>query len=737
MVIFSVRLLKVLVWSFLLTVTALQAAEVRLSDEESDWLNAHPTIRVGVMNNWAPISFVDAQNQINGISVDYFHVINASLGERLVLVPGSWAELILQLKNKQIDALLDLTNLPERQNAFLFTSPYLIIPHVLITKRNSTDLLSFADLSGKVLALEKGFGSVHHVREQFPDVLVHEYSSTAKALEAVANGTADAYVGNRAVTIYTINETLITNLRINTLLDNRTSALSMGIRYDWPILQSILQKALDAMSLADKQAIQARWVDLNIDEAYQWQQFWRYAIGVLVLIGLLLVWMLYLRFKIKWIKEAFHQQLHYDLQTGLPKEMVFKERLQHLLDQTQAPEASVLVLAFSVEGLEKVKKAQGVDFVDALLVQVALRLRQAAGEKGLLARYSNHHFLMALPDFKSRKAMESFTQQLQEELALNYVVDGKPIHLLIRIGGSVYPEDAQDVNLLIENALLTFDESPAYVKKRLVFYSDDMNESFKSRALLDQAMDASFQRGEFEVYFQPKVNIKTGQINSFEALLRWMHPSLGSVSPDVFIPIAEDNEHILAIGRFVFASAITEAKKWQVYAKTPISVAVNLSPIQLKDAGIVEFIAQQLTQQDLAPELLEIEITEGVLMSEKVLGLHKLNELKALGVRLSMDDFGKGYSSLSYLRRFPFDVLKIDKEFIDNLEDNESNQNLVVSILALANSMGLTVVAEGVETFAQVQFLKDKGCHLAQGYYFSQAIPAEQVQAFYQRFKVS
>ena len=319
-------------------------------------------------------------------------------------------------------------------------------------------------------------------------------------------------------------------------------------------------------------------------------------------------------------------------------------------------------------------------------------------------------------------------------LAARLLVEvGRPLSLAgheivagLSIGISLYPEDGKDANALLKNADAAMYRAKDRGRNCFQYYSNDMTVAGLDRLELETDLRQALERGEFLLHYQPQVNIVSGKIIGAEALIRWQHPTRGMISPVVFIPLAEDIGLIGSIGEWVLNTACAEAKAWQMAGLPPLRMAVNVSGRQISNDHVVDLVGAALQSSGLAPQFLEVEVTEGVIMKDAARAISTLNELKALGVELAIDDFGTGYSSLSYLKRFPIDKLKIDKSFVDGLPDESDDAAIAMAIIAMAHSLRLTVIAEGVETEAQLAFLHDHGCDEIQGYLFSKPIPAEQ-----------
>ncbi|MEP3589638.1 MAG: bifunctional diguanylate cyclase/phosphodiesterase, partial [Marinobacter sp.] len=311
-----------------------------------------------------------------------------------------------------------------------------------------------------------------------------------------------------------------------------------------------------------------------------------------------------------------------------------------------------------------------------------------------------------------------------------FTIDGRELILTTSIGVAVFPDNGESATDLLRNADAAMYQSKEAGRNTYSFFTKQMNAMILRRLEIEEQLYGALERGEFEVCYQPKINLRSGRIMGAEALLRWHSSVMGSVSPDEFIPIAEHTGLIVPIGKFVLAQALACLKEWGRASGQEYTMAVNLSPRQFRDQDFIDYVKQSLRTSGVAPERLEFEITEGVLLIGQACVDDILTGLHALGIKLSMDDFGTGYSSLSYLRRYDFDLLKIDRSFVGGITTNKEDRDLVTATIAMAHSLNLEVVAEGVETADQLNVLCKLGCDVAQGYHFSKPIPARELMDY-------
>ena len=418
-----------------------------------------------------------------------------------------------------------------------------------------------------------------------------------------------------------------------------------------------------------------------------------------------------------------------DQMTGLSNRYGFAKVFSEWLAQGR----SGTLLMLDMDQLARVNDAFGHDVGDLLLLQVSQRLGKFLQEGDLLGRLGGDQFGLLVASCTDPIEIESLARQLLEAVAEPVVIDQGDVVATASVGICLFPADGNDAITLLRNADAAMHQSKNSGLSQFRFFSLDMNRHMAERMRLESDLRGAIQRDELKLYFQPQVDIAAGRIIGFECLLRWQHPELGLVSPLSFIPIAEESGLILPIGAWVLEQACQFSKAWQDEGKAPWVMAVNLSAIQFHDGKLVGTVAAALAKTGLDPRWLELEITESVLMEdpEKVVGV--LEELKALGVMLSIDDFGTGYSSLAYLKRFPIDKIKIDRSFVNDIHQDPNDAAIVRMVISMAGELERKVIAEGVETQEQLDFLRLHRCDEVQGYFYSRPIPGPDVAAYVEK----
>jgi diguanylate cyclase (GGDEF)-like protein/PAS domain S-box-containing protein len=431
-------------------------------------------------------------------------------------------------------------------------------------------------------------------------------------------------------------------------------------------------------------------------------------------------------------EERILHQAHFDALTDLPNRFLALDRLSQLVIEASRDGEKVAVLFLDLDDFKKVNDTMGHDIGDRLLIEAARRLHHSVRSSDTVGRLGGDEFIILLGGLKDAADARPVAENLLNGIRSSFRIERRELILTASIGIAVYPDDGDCASVLLRNADSAMYYSKDQGRNTYTYFTDSMNEGVSRRLILEEQMLGALGRGEFSLCYQPQMNVGSGQTNGIEALLRWHNPALGEISPGEFIPIAEQTGLIIPIGQFVLTEALRMAARWQQNREQPLIMAVNLSPRQFRDPSLVPFIEDALSRSGVPHDALELEITEGVLMSGHAHIDDALAALSRLGVSIAMDDFGTGYSSLSYLRRYPFDVLKIDRSFVNDITVDSADRELVNACIAMAHGLGLKVVAEGVETRAQLELLAAQGCDFAQGYLFSRPLSDAAITALFE-----
>jgi diguanylate cyclase len=429
---------------------------------------------------------------------------------------------------------------------------------------------------------------------------------------------------------------------------------------------------------------------------------------------------------------------NYDLLTRLPNRSLLIERLRQAISRANRHQQSLAILVIDLDGFQIINDSLGHEFGDQLLSEMASRLTELVPQGTTVARLGSDDFALMYESKSLVNDVSNLIQNLLNVISKPIVMNEHEIVMTASIGVSVYPSDGEEALVLLKNANAAMSRAKLEGQNSYKFFTEEMNKLALERLILENHLRKALSRDELRLFYQPQIDLKTHRIIGVEALLRWQHPELGLVSPDRFIPVAEETSMIITIGEWVLHTACAQCKQWQEQGLSPIRVAVNVSSRQFQNSDLFTTIENALTETQLMPHYLELEITESMLMeddlTQKNSSFSMFSELQKKGIHIAVDDFGTGYSSLSYLKRFPLNTLKIDRSFIKDVCSNPDDAAITTAIIAMAHSLQLSVVAEGVEEETQLDFLRQHACETAQGFLFSRAVPACEIEQLLKNF---
>ncbi|EAR08535.1 putative bifunctional diguanylate cyclase/phosphodiesterase [Reinekea blandensis] len=415
--------------------------------------------------------------------------------------------------------------------------------------------------------------------------------------------------------------------------------------------------------------------------------------------------------------------------TGLNSRHYVRERLDELLSVATNRGHSLAVLYLDIDYFKEFNEALGHTLGNRILTQMAQRLNSLLKKGDLLGYYGGDEFIIVLPVLHDMMAAEMVARRIFNAMTNPILIDHHQLQVSLSIGIAMGPVDATDSESLLRRAESALKDSKSKGRNAYSFYSQSLNQSASERLKMDQLLRGALERNEFSIVYQAIVSEQGTRLKGFEALIRWSSPELGQVSPSVFIPIAEQIGLISEIGLWVLRESAEQLKLWQSRYDQAIVMSINVSPRQFHDESILPAVKGVISKTGLPPASLQLEVTEGLFLSASERTLNNIRLLKSSGIRLALDDFGTGFSSLSYLNQLPFDVLKIDKSFVDGLENNDKDQAMVMAIISIAHRLSMEVVVEGVETPQQVHVLRELSADALQGYYYSKPVSAREAEA--------
>jgi len=425
-------------------------------------------------------------------------------------------------------------------------------------------------------------------------------------------------------------------------------------------------------------------------------------------------------------KQALFQSARTDELSGLPNRYQLNERLTWLIDQANRNQSEFAYLFIDIDDFKKINDTLGHDAGDELLINLSGIMQSELRSYDIIARFGGDEFVVIIDKYNSHVELNHIIERVLNQLTQEQLIRQQITNVSASIGVALFPRDGETPQTLMKNADIAMYEAKKLGKNQIHYFTEALNRKLISQVEIENEIRKALSNEEFQLYYQPKIDLKTGDLKGVEALIRWIHPEKGMVSPVEFIPVAEQTGLILPLGDWVLEKAVREHLRWKAEYDLSVPISVNISAAQFDQKSFFSSIQHLINETGFEAEYLDIEVTESVMMADSGVHLNTLKKLKGLGISISLDDFGTGYSSLAYLKDFPVDYLKIDKSFVDDLE-RPSGKVFIETIINMAHTLKKTVIAEGVENLEQLDFLKELGCDIYQGYYFSAPVPADKL----------
>ncbi|WP_373031602.1 EAL domain-containing protein [Sulfurovum sp.] len=427
-------------------------------------------------------------------------------------------------------------------------------------------------------------------------------------------------------------------------------------------------------------------------------------------------------------KEILYHQAHHDALTGLPNRVLFNDRLEHGIELAKRNRTKFALFFIDLDYFKQINDSLGHQVGDKVLIAVTERLKAKIRKEDTLARLSGDEFTVIMEDINTIEDVSLLAQKIQKVLAQPIHIDGHTLYISCSMGISIYPKDCTAAKDLIKNADAAMYKAKQEGKNNFQFYSPEMTEFSLERMMMKNSLRQAIDDEEFIIHYQPQVDVNSGKLIGTEALIRWEHPTMGLLLPEKFLPLAKETALIVELDQWVMTKAMRQIYAWHEAGLNPGTLALNLSMRQLRNDDFIQIIQENIKIIGFKPEWLELEVNEGQIMEKPLESIAKLEQISKMGIKITIDDFGTGYSSLAYLKRLPVDKLKIDRSFVVGIPEDKEDMEIVKAIIALANSLGIEIVAEGVETAVQKNFLLESGCHYIQGHYYCEALSAEQIE---------
>ena len=419
---------------------------------------------------------------------------------------------------------------------------------------------------------------------------------------------------------------------------------------------------------------------------------------------------------------------YHDTLTGLPNRMLFMDRIDQSINRATRNGQKFALLYIDIDHFKVINDSMGHDAGDKLLTCVTERLQENLRQSDTIARLGGDEFTVILDNLSEPEAVISIVQNLLGVLAEKIIIDGRNVHVGASIGVAIYPDDGESFGALLKNADTAMYRAKEKGRNTFQFYTTEMSAAAMRRLELEHCLRSAIEKNQLVVYYQPKFNLKTGRCSGMEALVRWQHPEKGLIPPDEFIPLAEETGLIVPLGESVIEQACAQMSQWKQAGYAIDNLSINVSVRQFREQDLCGLFKQMLERYQLDASVIEIELTESILVEHREKNREVLDQLQSMGLKIALDDFGTGYASMSNLKDFPIDTVKIDRSFVHGLPDDRESMAIVKAISSLTNALDLALIAEGVETEQQIMFLKDNACFYGQGYFWSKPVPADEFE---------
>lgn len=731
-----------------------------LSKEQKSYLAHHKKVRVCVDPNWKPYEWIDEKGKYRGMGSEYLHLFTESLGFKIILYrTKNWSETLEAIKTKRCDFIPMIGITKQRKEFLNFTDSYLFTPYAIVTTNDKSFISDIATKLDKTYSVIKDSAVIDMLQNRYGKMNFTKVSTIDEGMSLVRDGKVFGFINTAPVISYYIQEHQLNNMKIDGVL-HLGYQLAMATRKDEKILHEILSKAIQYSDSKKIENIYQKWQTVLLEQRQDYTLIYK-TLGVvgIIILALLYRWMVlrdanssltekvkqktqelqklntHLESIVEQRTKELEYQAHYDLLTGLPNRRLFELQLHEALTEAIKSQHNMALFFIDVDQFKQINDYLGHKVGDGVLQEVTKLIQSMIMEDScLLARIGGDEFTLIVEQFEKEDECRVIAQRLLEIAKEPIQVQNQTLYVSLSIGIALAPKDT-----IAESELLQFADAAMYRAKmdgrnRYQFYDKEMSEKAYERVVLQTKLRHAIDNDEFEVYFQPQVDIVSRKIIGCEALVRWRDTKRGIIPPGEFIPIAEESGLVVEIDTIVMQKAIAQVAKWHKEGKCKGHISINLAAKQLRDDDLIVKVQGLLEQYSFDPKYLELEITESDIMHKPEEALKRLNALHEMGIKIAIDDFGTGYSSLSYLKRFPIDKLKIDQSFVRDVVDDEEDRSIVKAVIALGQSLGIALIAEGVETKEQEAFLLENGCTQVQGYLYAKPLCMEDTEDFIQDF---
>ncbi|MBC7698306.1 MAG: EAL domain-containing protein [Bacteroidia bacterium] len=698
-----------------------QFLNLQLTPTEKTWLKKKHTIRVAVKSGWMPIEFKLESDKHRGLSIDYLSQIGS-----LFQIDFSVVDYTENIDKEQADIISAVNGSGlKNPNYHILNKPFLSFPFAIYINKDIHKYRRFNtldDLDGLRVAVFKNGVLTQKIRENYPNIKLVFVDIADEAFDDLKSGIIDAYVGNEMIVDYHITAHRLKFVE-KTGLTPFASMISMAVSNDEPELASIMQKGILAIGKNNKDLLD-NW---RISDS-KYDRILSAIFGGIFIIFLFILLRFYrLKQNIKKQNAETQQQIwnqaNFDHLTNLPNRHLLQNRLEQAKERADRSQLPIGVLFIDLDNFKKVNDQSGHSVGDKLLIEVAKRISVCIRSGDTTARFGGDEFIVVMSDLKEIFSLENSCQKILSEIEKPFSINGDLFYISASIGVTIYPDDSHNLEELLSYADQAMYEAKKLGRNRFQFFTDSIQVASHKRLSITNDMRKALKEQQFVLYYQPIICLKNSKILKAEALIRWMHPIKGIISPLDFIPLAEESGLINELGKWVFNQSLKDLLLIRENLGSDFQLSINVSPHQFNNPEDLLMWVEKMKEVGVSGNCITVEITEGVLLDPSNQVINTISALRETGMEFSIDDFGTGYSALAYLKRFDIDYVKIDKSFIQNLETNNYDAVLCESIINMAHKLGIKVIAEGIETDIQRSLLIDFSCDYGQGYLFARPQP--------------
>ncbi len=726
---------------------------------QQKYLKEKKKITICVDPNWKPYEWIDHSGKYRGMGADYFKLITEKLPIQTQLYKTkNWAETIAAIKGGKCD-LLPMAGITQARKKFLnFTSSYYYAPYVVATTVDKSFIEDFREKRDKKYAVIKSSAVLDDLKRLYGHVNTVEVATIAEGLNLVQRGKVFGFINTaKAISLY-IQEHNLKNVKIDAKLPIGYN-IAIATAKDEPMLRDIFQSLINVVDAKALDAVKTRWESMILDQRKDYSFFYK----VILFVSLLLLIVLYRAYVLKRAKVELEERVHhktlelhklnkeleskvnarteelkhlayYDALTDLPNRVLFEDRLRIAIEKSKRSGNLVVLFFIDLDRFKEINDSFGHKAGDEVLHSVTVKLLAHVRSEDTLARLGGDEFTLLIENVKTVEECTLIAQKMLSISQEPIQIGSHTIYASLSIGIALAPQDANNAEDLLKNADAAMYKAKENGRNNFAFYSPRMSEKAYEKVVLKTKLMEAIKKENFEVYYQPQIDTIANKVVGLEALVRWKAEDGSVIMPDDFIPLAEESGLIVELDKIIFAQAVSQFSKWSEDGIAPERISINLAAKEFTNKNFSTFLSKELEACEMGENCLELEITESDIMRNPEEAIAKLENMKKLGIQISIDDFGTGYSSLAYLKRLPIDKLKIDKSFVQDIPDDEEDCAIVKAVIALGKTLGLTLIAEGVETKEQEEFLIQNGCTLIQGYYHSKPMSAKATEKFLREF---